>query len=117
MRPLILAFALACATASPAPAQVSPNAAREIDQAAQQQQQLQRSIAQENQINSLDAQLQTQERLRGVQTSRSNPGLLLPPSDPNAKTSPAGAGGFASIPDAALADSQQRVKEASQNKR
>lgn len=117
MRPLILAFALTCATASPAPAQVSPQTQHNLDLMAQQQQELQRSVALENEINTLDARVQSAERLRAVETSRTNPSLLLPPSDPNARTAPSSTGNFASIPDAALADSQQRVKEASQNKR
>jgi hypothetical protein len=120
MRPLLFALAIAAASASPAPAQVARDpAARELEFQNQQllNQQLierQRSVAQENQLNTLDARVQSQERLRALEAAR--PPTLAPLQ--SAVQPPAlNMGNYATIPDAALAASNARVREASQNKR
>jgi hypothetical protein len=116
MRPMILALAILAASANPAPAQIDPlRAAREAEVTAQQQMQFQRSIALENQINALDARVTTEQRLRDLEAQRDYPRQLVP-SDPNRRPA-LDPGGFVSIPDAALAASNARVREATQLRR
>lgn len=112
---LLLALAALSVSASAASAQVSHEAiARDMDLQAQQQMQRQRSIALENQLNTLDARVQSEQRLRDVEAAR--PPAFYRPTDP-ATQRPVAGGGFASIPDAALAASNARVRAASQNRR
>lgn len=121
MRPLLFALAIFAASASPAPAQISRDpAVRDLEaqnQQAQAQQMIdrQRAVALENQLNTLDARIQGQERLQGLETMRSNP--TLAPLDPTVKPPALSMSSFATIPDAALASSNARVRAASQNKR
>ena len=120
MRPTLLALAVFAASASPAPAQAPRDpVARDLtirNQEAQAQQMIdrQRSVALENDLNALDARIQSQERLLGLQAQR---GPTRAPLDPEVRPPPLNMGSYASIPDAALAASNARVREASQNKR
>ena len=120
MRTMLLALAVLAASASPAPAQAPRDpVARDLtirNQELQAQQMIdrQRSVALENDLNALDARIQSQERLQGLQAQR---GPTLAPLDPEVRPPPLNMGSYASIPDAALAASNVRVREASQNKR
>jgi hypothetical protein len=121
MRPLLFALAIFAASASPAPAQVARDpAARELELQNQQMlnQQLierQRSVALENQLNTLDARVQSQERLQGLEAARGRP--TLAPLQSAVQPPALNMGNYATIPDAALAASNARVREAAQNKR
>ncbi|MBA4013287.1 MAG: hypothetical protein C0481_15590 [Phenylobacterium sp.] len=117
---MLLALAVFAASASPAPAQAPRDpVARDLtirNQELQAQQMIdrQRSVALENDLNSLDARVQSQERLQGLQDQR---GPTLAPLASEVKPPPLNMGSYASIPDAALAASNARVREASQNRR
>ncbi|WP_312161443.1 hypothetical protein [Phenylobacterium sp.] len=121
MKLLIFALAVFAASASPAPAQVARDpVARDLEiqnQQYQAQQMIdrQRAIALENQLNTLDARIQSQERLQGLEAMRprSTPAPLESAVQPPALSM----SNFASIPDAALASSNARVRAASQNRR
>lgn len=89
---------------------------RDLDMSAQQMQQQQRAVALENQLNSLDAKVQTEQRLREVDTMRTRPSLTLPSKAP-AAADQVSMSGFAQMPDDMLATSNARVREASQNRR
>jgi hypothetical protein len=113
---LFLALVALSACASAASAQISHEAiARDMDLQAQQQMQRQRSIALENQLNALDARVQSEQRLRDVEATR--PPAFYRPTDPATPRPVTAGGGYASIPDAALAASNARVRAASQNRR
>jgi len=120
MRPMLLALAVFTASASPAPAQTPRDpVARDLtirNQELQAQQMIdrQRSVTLENDLNALDARVQSQERLQGLQAQR---GPTLAPLASEVKPPPLSMGSYASIPDAALAASNARVRESSQNKR
>lgn len=75
----------------------------------------QRAVALENRLNTLEAQVQTEQRITDLRAQRplSDPGR--PTSTPRPPES--GMAGYASIPDAMLAASNARVREASQGKR
>lgn len=79
---------------------------------AQQQMDRQRAIALENQLNTLDARVQSEQRLRDFQATVPPPGLRAPEHPV-----PTGSSPYASIPDAALAASNERVRAASKNPR
>lgn len=121
MKPLLLAAAVFAASASPAPAQVARDpVARDLESQNQQYQaqqmiDRQRAVAQENQLNTLDARIQNQERMQGLGTMRSQPTLAPLANDVRAPA--LNMSNFASIPDAALASSNARVRAASQNRR
>ncbi len=89
---------------------------RDLDLSAQQMQQQQRAVALENQLNSLDARVQTEQRLRDVDAMRTRPSLTLPATAPPAADQ-VSMSGFAQMPDDMLATSSARVREASQNRR
>jgi len=117
MRSLLLALAICAASAAPALAQVdAARLARENDLWAQQQLQSQRAVALENQLNTLDARVGTELRLRDMRDQARRP-VLPEPYVPSTGAKAAGVGPFPSIPDAALAASNKRVREASQNRR
>jgi hypothetical protein len=117
MRPIFLALAVFAASASPAPAQTTYDpGAVQLDIMVQQQIDRQRQVALENQLNSLEARVQNEERLRGLETMRGGRPNFTPP-DANAPPIVADKGGYATIPDSALAASNARVRAASQIKR
>ena len=112
----VLAF-LAISSPAAALAQADHRAAmRDLDLSAQQMQQQQRAVALENQLNSLDARVQTEQRLRDVDAMRTRPSLTLPATAPPAADQ-VSMSGFAQMPDDMLATSSARVREASQNRR
>ena len=116
MRPLILSLALFAVSAAPALAQVDHQSAmRDLDALNQQQIQLQRSVALENQLNTLDAKVQTDQRLRDIDAIRTRPSLTAPSGPPAVGTK--NDDGYVSIPDDMLAASNARVRAASQNRR
>lgn len=116
MRPLLIALALGMAPATPVLAQADPaQVARENDLWAQQQLQNQRAVALENQMNALDARLGTEVRLRELRDQARRPAMpepYVPKSGAALNLGP-----FPSIPDDALAASNRRVREASENRR
>ncbi|UTP38910.1 hypothetical protein M9M90_17040 [Phenylobacterium sp. LH3H17] len=116
MRPLLIALALGMASTSPVLAQADPaQVARENDLWAQQQLQNQRAVALENQMNALDARLGAEVRLRELRDQARRPAMpepYVPKSGAALNLGP-----FPSIPDEALAASNRRVREASENRR
>jgi len=113
MRTLILGLSLA-ALAAPALAQ---NTQLELDNLrAQQQDAARRAVAQDNELSALQNRLQTEQAVTQLQTQR----VLAPRlPDPVYGAAPTGAAAAAtpkypSVPDAALADSNRRVRAASQ---
>lgn len=113
MRRLALALFATSALAGPALAQVSPQATQQLDLLTQQQLDRQRSIALENQLNTLEARVQSEQRLRDLQAATPPP---YPRGAP-AQTATTTTGGYASIPDAALAASNARIRDVTQNRR
>ena len=110
MRRLAFVLLATSALASPAAGQISPQATQQLDLLTQQQIDRQRSIALENQLNTLDARVQTEQRLRDLQAGTSPP---FPRGEPVTSAT----GRYASIPDAALAASNARIREVTQKKR
>ena len=112
IRTVTLVLLAAASLATPAMGQVSPQAQQQLDLLTQQQLDRQRSIALENQLNALDARVQSEQRLQDFRAA-------APPAYP--KRTPgeegAGAAGYAAIPDAVLADSNARVRAVTQNRR
>lgn len=111
MRTLALALLVSSALVAPAAAQIDPN--RGVDLQALQQMDRQRSIALENQVNALEARVQSEQRLRDFQATLPPP-YVYRPGEVSRSAPPAG---YASIPDAALAASNARVKQALQTRR
>lgn len=117
---MLLSLAVLAASASPAPAQAPRDPiARDLtirNQELQAQQMIdqQRSVAVQNDLNRLDAQVQSQQRMQSLQAER---GPTLAPLDSDVRPPPLNMGSYASIPDSALAASNARVREASQNRR
>ena len=113
MRRLACSLGLLGLSASIAAAQV-PYGSVVTDPGYQAQQQIdwQRAIALENQLNTLDARVQSEQRLRDFQATVPPPGLKGPD-----RTAPTASGPYATIPDAALAASNERVRAASKNPR
>ncbi|WP_374534934.1 hypothetical protein [Phenylobacterium sp.] len=112
MRNLTLVLLAATSLATPALGQVSPQAQQQLDLLTQQQLDRQRSIALENQLNALDARVQSERRLQDFQAA-------APPAyarrAPGEGATPGA--GYAAIPDAVLADSNARVRAVTQNRR
>lgn len=114
MRMTLIALLLAAAT--PAMAQSTFGQIEELR--AQQEAAARRAVAQANELTALEARLKTEQALSDLQTQR-----LLPPRAPELTYTPGAPGHagatprFPSIPDAALADSNRRVRAASQPKR
>ncbi|TXH20196.1 MAG: hypothetical protein E6R00_00725, partial [Gammaproteobacteria bacterium] len=105
MRTVTLVLLAATSLATPAMGQVSPQAQQQLDLLTQQQLDRQRSIALENQLNALDARVQSQQRLQDFQASTQP---AYPRRAPGEEA--VGTAGYAAIPDAVLADSNARVR-------
>lgn len=90
--------------------------AREQELMVQQQMLQQRSIALENQLSAMEARVRTEQALSDLRVQRLTPPIRLP-QDPAANPPTIMQGGFASVPDDRLADSNRRVREASGNRR
>ena len=109
----------ACALLSAAtPAAAQPGLFEIDGLRAQQEAAARRALAQENELMALEARLSTEQAIASLQAQRNPPRvpelLYVPPSP----SSPAGATRtFPTIPDAALAESNRRVREASQPRR
>lgn len=112
-------FSIALAIASPALAQgMSVGEQILLDDLRMRQQAAERrAVEQANQLMALEARLQAE---RAVQDLRAQASPPAPPQPPYAGPPPAassGAATFPSIPDAALAESNRRVREAASNRR
>jgi hypothetical protein len=122
MRVLILALTAAI-VAGPAMAQVAPQlglqpfTAQDSIFLQQQEATRQQLIQQQNQIMSLDAQIRAQQALSDVQAQARVPQLPLPDVTPGRPLPQIDTSQLASIPDAALADSNKKVLEAAGNRR
>jgi hypothetical protein len=115
MRAMILVLALAAA--APAAAQTPYTDQLRLNEL-QTQADLarQRAISQDNQLTALDAQIRADQAIRDIQLQRALP-PLLPRADPNAPPPTLDVSQLPSIPDSALAASNQAVREASRPRR
>jgi hypothetical protein len=117
--------ALSLATAaSPAAAQPLQNPSfqqhmddqlRASELQAQQEMANRQAVIQQNRLTVLEAQVRTQQAIADVQAQAGSPRLTPPPQGGAAPNLDPGR--FASIPDAALAASNARVKAAAENRR
>ena len=82
---------------------------------AQQDLAARQAVIQQTQIQALDAQLRSQRALAEVAAQGASPRVA--PLPPGAPALAGGIGGYASIPDAALAASDARVRAAADNRR
>ncbi|RAK60299.1 hypothetical protein DJ021_11015 [Phenylobacterium hankyongense] len=98
-------------------AQSTADLARYNNLAALQEMQRQRDIAQQNQMTTLDAQLRTERGLADVRAQSYTPIIPVPAYVPGMPLPNIDTSQLVSIPDAALADSNRRVKEAAANRR
>ena len=112
MRTLILSLGALILAGPAAVAQPYGSVLTDPGYMAQQQIDRQRATALENQINSLEARVQSEQRLNEFKAS-------LPPPNIQAPDRPLASSGehYVSIPDAALAESNERVRAASKNPR
>ena len=120
MRLLTLAALLAAAGAAPAFAQIAtPPLIPPPDYGlmVQQEQLRQQMIQQQNQLQVLDAQIRSEQALQEVQRLRVAPQLPLPDTRPGHALPNIDTRQLASIPDAALADSNKKVIDAANNRR
>jgi len=116
MRALILVLALGVAAPAAAQdfSQSIQNQMRLDELRAQQQLLQQQSVAQHNELMALDARLRTEQHAARIQAERTPdrlPQLPYPAPAGNIDTSK-----LPSIPDAALAESDRRVREISKNR-
>src|SRR4051812_31706392 len=112
MRIMIAAAALLAAT--PALAQYNPSYDRSVELQAQQDMDRQRMDALRNETFSAQTRLQTEQTIRRLESER-EPLRVQPRNyDPRNTTPPNVGPGFAAIPDSTLADSNAKVRAASQ---
>lgn len=119
MRVFIAALILA-AVAGSASAQdlLALSLAHDAERAAADQAARQRDVAITNELSRLDSQVQTNQALAGLAAQRAPVALpTILPRDPKALAPAVDMGRFASIPDAALADSNAKVRAASANRK
>jgi hypothetical protein len=120
MRALMLAAVLGLA-AAPAAAQLLPTGpdATLRQQELQMQQDLtrQRLLAQELELQALDARLRTQQAERDIAVQRSLPPLPPPSLDPNRPPPRIDTAGLASVPDDRLAASNAAVRAVTEGRR
>jgi hypothetical protein len=112
---LICLVALLAAIPAAALAQPAPADPYSGDVLMQQRMDQQRSVAAENRFNALEAQVQTERRIGDLETQRAQPGVL--PRDEKLPLPVGNPPGYAEIPDAALAASNERVRQVVQNRR
>jgi hypothetical protein len=119
LRRLILVIALAAAPCAAAPAQpyAALQDARDADRLAFEQAARQREVAITNELSRLQAQAQTNQHLNDLAAMRVQPVVPTVPFNPNAPPPKVDPGQFAQIPDAALADSDAKVRAAAANRR
>lgn len=126
--PLFVFSALAVATpvmaqVTPAPPALNPLVSSPAFQAQQfelrQQQEAMRQqlIQQQNQMMTLEAQIRTQQALSDVRAQVQTPRLPLPDVTPGHPLPQIDTSQLASIPDAALADSNRKVLDAANGRR
>ena len=118
MRALIVLISLACA----APAAAQPSALilqRDAELQAQADLARQREVELNNRLSTLEARQQTDQALRDIAAMRQQPTLptIYDPNAPPPHRASVPAGAYASIPDAALAASNARVRAAAANRR
>lgn len=113
------ALILALAAASPAAAQgfsigdqILLDDLRMRQQAAEQ-----RAIEQANQLMALEARLQAERSVLDLKAQATPPRLPLIRDAAASRNAPEGTAKFPSVPDAALAESNRRVREAANNRR
>jgi hypothetical protein len=104
-----------------APAAAQPYAAlqdaRDADRLAAEQAARQRELAITNELSRLQAQAQTSQTLSELSAARVTPSVPTVPFNPKAPPPKVDPGQFAQIPDAALADSDAKVRAAAANRR
>ena len=87
---------------------------RDLEQSAQAMQARQRDIFIQNELMGLDMRLRTDQALRGYAMTPAGPVRILPAAGNGVIPK---VGPFAQIPDARLADSNERVRAASRKRR
>jgi type II secretory pathway pseudopilin PulG len=124
MRIVLTALAMVAAAA---PALAQPLNARErlgqmeAQQAAQNRLNSQQGVAQQNELNSLDARIRTEQALSNTRAAPINP-TPVPRTYTRGTPAPvqgtpaAGAAGFADIPDSVLQQSNEAVHDAANNR-
>ena len=118
MRALILLAA--CAAATPALGQQPPGVTwtpnLDLEYRQQQEQVRQQMVRQQNDLMNLEAQMRDQQAMQDIREQRS---FAQPPTQAISPGAPPriDTGQLASIPDKALAESNKRVLDASQNRR
>jgi hypothetical protein len=117
MRPSILILVLAAA----APAAAQPYGAivlnHDAEALAAREAARQRDIAVTNELSRLEAQAQANQALAGLAAQRATPSIVILPRAPGAPPPKIDLGQLAQIPDAVLADSNAKVRAASQNRK
>jgi hypothetical protein len=118
LRALILSVAMA-ASASVAAAQpyAALQDARDADRLANEQAARQRELAITNELSRLEAQAQTSQAVSNLAAARVATVAPTVPFNPKAPPPTVAPGQFTQIPDAALADSDAKVRAAAQNRR
>ena len=118
MRVFVILLALAACVAAPAAAQ--PFRSLELARDAQAQEQAlaarNRDIALANELSNLQARLQTEQALSNLQAQRVGPPVPLVIYNPKAPPPKIDLSQMASIPDAALAQSNARIRAAADNR-
>ncbi len=116
LRALILLAALADPPAPPQPYTALQDA-REAERVAAEQAARQRDIAITNELSRLQAQSQTNQALSDISALRQRPTVPTVPANSSAPPPKIDLSQFAQIPDAALADSNAKVRAAAQNRK
>lgn len=117
--PRILILVAVLAVAAPAAAQpyAALQDARDADRMAAEQAARQREIAITNELSRLQTQTQTTQTLSDLAAMRVQPVIPTVPFNPKAPPPKVDPRRFAEIPDAALADSDAKVRAAAANRR
>jgi hypothetical protein len=121
MRALIAVLLVAALVLGAAPAAAQDylglTLARDAERVAAEQAARQHDIAVGNELSRLDAQAQTSQNLANIAAQRARTDLPIVRLDPNAPPPVIDASKLAAIPDAILADSNAKVRAASQNRK
>lgn len=122
MRILVVCLTCGCLTAAaaaPASAQDDQALVRahDAERLAAEQAARQRDIALTNELNRLQAQVQTNQALSDLAAQRIGPAVPAVPLNPKSPPPVIDLSKLASIPDAILADSNAKVRAASENRR
>ena len=120
MRSLIILASLACA--APVAAQTDPmmlSLQRDAELQAQANLARQREVELTNRLSTLEARQQTDQALSDIAALRQRPAMpsIYDPNAPPPERAPVPAAAYASMPDAALAASNARVRAAAENRR